>query len=85
MNQLNRLYGDEPTDPPIYCNILPLAVQLKSRTSPPNKSPVFFAIMGILNHHVVDNGDIEVYSSEYPILIYLRLYSISGYHSNQIN
>ena len=22
--------------------------------------------MGILNHHVVDNGDAEVYPSEYP-------------------
>ena len=85
MNQLNTLCGDEPTDPPIDCNILPLAVQLKYRTSPPNKSPVFLAIMGIINHHVVDNGDVEVYPSEYPILIYLRLYSIYEYHSNQIN
>ena len=85
MNQLNRLRGDEPTDPPIDCKIQPLAVQLKSRTYPPNKSPIFLAVMGILNHHVVHNGDVEVYPSNYPILIYLRLYSISGYHSNQIN
>ena len=67
MNQLNTLHGDEPTDPLIYWNIQPLAVQLKSRTSPPNNSPVFLSIVGILNHHVVDNGDVEVYLSENPL------------------
>ena len=66
MNQLNTLHGDEPTDPLIYWNIQPLSVQLKSRTSPPNNSPVFLDIKGILNHHVVDNGDVEVYPSDYP-------------------
>ena len=66
MNQLNTLHCDEKNDPPIDWNIQPLAVQLKPRTSPPNNSPVFLSIMGILNHHVVDNGDVEVYPSEYP-------------------
>ena len=66
MNLLSILHCDEPTDPPIDWNIQPLAVQLKIRTSTPNNSPVFLSIMGILNHHAVDNGDVEVYPSEYP-------------------
>ena len=61
MNQLKTLHGDEPTETPRGWNIQPLAVDLKYRTSPPNNSPFSLAIMRILNHHVVDNGDLEVY------------------------
>ena len=63
MNQLNTLHGNEPTDTPRGWNIQHLSVQLKYWTFPPNNSPDFLAIMGILNHHVVDNGDAEVYPS----------------------
>ena len=68
MNQLNTLHGDNPNDTPRGWNIQPLTVYLTFRNYPPNNSPVFLAIMGILNNHVVDNGDVEVYPSEYPFL-----------------
>ena len=25
------------------------------------------SIMGILNHHIIDNGDVEVHPSEFPV------------------
>ena len=42
------------------------SVHLKYQTSPPKTSPVVSAILGRLNHHVIDNCDVEVYPSEYP-------------------
>ena len=66
MNQLNALHGNKTTDPPIYWNIQPQAVQFKSRTSPPKSSPVLSAIMDRLNHHAIDNDNFEVHISEYP-------------------
>ena len=68
MNQLNTLHGNEPTDQPIYWNIQTIAENLRSWTSTSSTSPVFWAIMSILNHHVVDNGYVQVYPSEYPCL-----------------
>ena len=35
-------------------------------TSPPKTSPVVSAIVGILNHHAIDNGDVEVHPSDFP-------------------
>ena len=35
-------------------------------TLPPKTNRVVSAIMGKLNHHAIDNGDVEVHPSEYP-------------------
>ena len=60
MNQFNTLHGDEPTEPPGKRNIQPPEVHFKHRTYPSKTSPMILAIMGRLNKHAVDNGDIEV-------------------------
>ena len=69
MNQFNALHGDDQTEPPFKWNIQPPAVHFKSLNSDPKKSPVVSAIIWRLNHHAVDNVDVEVYplyySSEY--------------------
>ena len=67
MNQYYALHSDETTEPPTEWNIQPSAVHFKSQISPPKTSPVVLAIMGILNHHAIDNGDAKVYNSEYPL------------------
>ena len=36
-------------------------------TLPPKTIPVVLSIMGRLNYHAVDNGDVEVYTSDYPL------------------
>ena len=66
MNQFKSLHGDKPTDPPIEWESQPPAVQFKYRTSPPKTIPVVSGIIGRLNQNYVDNGDVEVYPSEYP-------------------
>ena len=66
MNQFNSLHGDEPTDPIRAWKIQPLAFYLKPWKSPPKTSPVIFVIMGRLNRHAVDNGDVEFHPSEDP-------------------
>ena len=58
MNQINASYVEEPTDPPRECNSQPPASHLKSSTSHPKNIPVVSDIMGILNHHSIDNGDV---------------------------
>ena len=65
MNQFNALRGDEPTNPPRECNSQPLSFIFKYQTSPPKTIPVVFDVMGRLNHHSNDNGDVEVYPLEY--------------------
>ena len=65
MNQSNALYGGKPTDPTREWNRQTPADNLKSRTSPTKNIPVVSAIMGRLNHHVIDNGDVEVHFSEF--------------------
>ena len=47
------------------CNSQLRAFHFKYRTYPPKTSPVVFAIMGRLNHHAIDNGDVEFHTSEY--------------------
>ena len=64
MNQFNALHGDEPKDPPREWNSQPPAANLKSRFSPSRTNPVVSAIMGKLNHHAIDNGDI---TSDVPV------------------
>ena len=60
MNKFNTLHGGETADPPRECNIQPTVSPLKYRTSPPKTSPVVSDIMDRLNHHVVDDGDVDV-------------------------
>ena len=40
---------------------------IKSRTSPTKTSTMFSAITGILNNHTIDNDDVEVHYSEFPV------------------
>ena len=67
MNQFNSLHVDETNEPPIKWNSHSLEFHFKSHTSPPKISPVFLDIMGRLNHHIVDNSDVEVYPLYYPV------------------
>ena len=64
MNQFNALHGDKPKEIVKERNIQPPAAHLKSRSSPSRTNPVFSAIMGKLNHHAIDNGDIN---SDVPV------------------
>ena len=68
MNQFNALNVDEPTYPPREWNIQPPEYYFKSMTSPPKNSPVVSAIMVRLNHHSIDNGDVEVHPSGFPFV-----------------
>ena len=67
MNQFNSLHGDEPNEPPREWSSQPPEAHFKSRTSTSNTSPVVSAIMGRLNHHAIDNGDVKVPTSEFPV------------------
>ena len=60
MHQLNDLHGDESTDTPQEWNSQPQAADFKSITPPSKVSPMVSSIMGRLNHHAIDNGDVEV-------------------------
>ena len=64
MNKFNDLHGDEPTHPPIEWNSQAKSAHFKSSTSPPKTRPVVSYIMVEINHHVIDNGDIEVNPSD---------------------
>ena len=63
MNYFNALNGVEPNDPPREWNSQPPADHFKYITSPTKTIPVVSAIMGILNHHAIDNGDVELHPS----------------------
>ena len=67
MNKLNALRGDEPNEPPRECNSQPPEAHFKSRKSPFKTIPVVSYIMGIINHHAIDNGSVEVHPSEFPV------------------
>ena len=64
MNQFNALHGDELKDPPREWNSQPPAAHFKSRSSPSRTNHVVSAIMGKLDHHSIDNGDI---TSDVPV------------------
>ena len=66
-NKSNAIHGDEPNELPIECNIQPLEFHFKYRTPNPNTSPVILDLMGRLNNHAVDTGDVYFYTSEYPL------------------
>ena len=67
MNKFNSLHGEQPNYPPRELNIQRPSSHFKSRTSTTKISTVVSAIMGGLNHHSIDNGDVEVHSSEFPV------------------
>ena len=67
MNQFNAINGEEPTKPPRDWNIQPASDNFKSSTCPPKTRPLVSAIMGRLNHCVVDNGDVEFRPSNFPV------------------
>ena len=67
MNDFNALHGDEPVESPRECNSQPPAAHFKSSTSPFKTNPVVSAIMGILDHRAIDNGDAKVTTSEFPV------------------
>ena len=70
MNRFIAIHGDELIDPPIYWNIQPPAAHFKSSSSPPNTIPVVSYIMGRINHHAIDNGDVEFHPSYFPVYLY---------------
>ena len=67
MNKFNALNGEEPTDPSREWNIQPIEAEFKSSTSPPKTSPVVSYITGIINHHAIYNGYVEVHPSDFPV------------------
>ena len=67
MNNFKAPHWEEPNEPPIYCNSKPPSSHFKYRTYTPKTSPVVSDITGILNHHAIDNGDVEVHPSEFPV------------------
>ena len=67
INQSNYLYLDEPTETPRECNNQPPAAHFKYIDYTPKTSPLVSAIMGRLNHHTIDNGDVEVQPLEFPV------------------
>ena len=66
MNNFNALHGDEPKEPPREWNSQPPETHFKSRTPPSKTNPVISVIMGRLNHHAIDNGDVKIHTSEFP-------------------
>ena len=67
LNQSNALHGEEPNEPPREWNIQPPQSHFKSRTSPPDNIPALSYIMVRLNHHAINNGNVEVHPSEFPV------------------
>ena len=67
MNQFKALHGEEKNEPPREWDSQPPEAHLKSRNSPTKTITVVSAIMGSLNHHVIDNDDVEFHPSEFPV------------------
>ena len=67
MNQFNALHGEETTEPPREWNIQPPADHFRPSSSPPKTSTMVSAIMGRLDHRDIDNGDVEVHPSDFPV------------------
>ena len=62
INQFNTFHGEEPTYPPREWKIQPPTYHFKSSNSTPNTIPVVSDIMGRLNHHELENCDVEVHT-----------------------
>ena len=56
INNFNALHGEEPNETPREWNSQLTEAHFKSITSTPKTIPMVSAIMGILNHHDIDNG-----------------------------
>ena len=67
MNQCNAFHGYEPNDPPRECNSQPPTGHFKYRNSTSRTNLVISAIMGKLNHHSIDNGDVKIPTSDVPV------------------
>ena len=67
MNKCNAVHGDELTEPPRQWNSQPPSVHLKACSPHPNTSPGVLSIVGRLNYHAINNGDVEVYNSDFPL------------------
>ena len=67
MNKFNDLRGEEQNEPLREWNSQPTEVHFKSIKYPPKTIPVALAIMGILNHHTIDDGYVEVYPSYFLV------------------
>ena len=67
MNQFNVRHGDEPNEPQKEWNSQLPADNFKSRTYPSKTNPVISAIIGKLYNHAIDNGDVKVPTSEFPV------------------
>ena len=67
MNQFKSLHGKYTTNLPRDWNSQPTEYHFKYRTSPTNTTTVVSDIMGIFNHHAIDNGYVEVHHSEFSV------------------
>ena len=67
MNQSNALHGDQLNESPKEWGSQPPAANFKFSTSPSNTIPVVSAIMGRLNRHAIDNGDVKVQTLYFPV------------------
>ena len=67
MNQFNALHGDKPNEPPREWNSQLPAACLKFRNSPSRTNPVISDIIGKLNHRAIDNGDVKILTSYFPV------------------
>ena len=72
MNNFNALHGEEQNKPPIEWNSQPTSDTFKYRTYPTNIRPVVSAIMGRLNNHAIDNGDVKFHTSDYQLNLTLN-------------
>ena len=61
LKEKNFLHGEETTDTPREWKIQPSEVHFKYHTHPPKTSNTVLDIIGRLNNHDVDNGDVEVH------------------------
>ena len=67
MNQFKEIHDEKPIEPPGEWNNQHSAVHFKSHTYPSKTSPVVSTLMMRLNHHEIDNGDVEVYNSDHAL------------------
>ena len=65
--KFTSIYGEKTTETPIECNSQRPSVQFKYHTHTPKTSPVVYEITGRLNNHVIDNSDVNVYTSDYAL------------------
>ena len=67
MNQFNTLHSDETNEPPREWNSQPPSDHFKYTTYSSKISTLVTAITGRINHHAIDNIDVKVPTSEFPV------------------